>query len=164
MRTAFFWAWLVALLLLVTTNPASAQPWQFTIVEQWERAASIILDNEIGPDKAGATGNFSWNPLALNGKPLDYTQFGGFSKGLLCVVKGKPEIMDPETIPFHIYLRRDGMIINEGKSSSTREVFRIEISEVLKLAKPGDHLIIEPVRKADRQAKRIIKVIGGGGC
>lgn len=79
------------------------------------------------------------------------------------MVKGNPEIPDAEKIPFHIYLRRKGVVINEGKSSSTQEVFRIEISDVLKLAMPGDHLIIEPVLKADRQAKRIIKVIEGSG-
>lgn len=160
MKSACRLSWLVALLSLVATNFASAQ---FSIVEQWERAASIMLDNELGPGEACTTGDFYSNPLVLNNRPLDYTWFSILSRGPLCVVKGNPDIPDAEKIPFHIYLRRKGVIINEGKSSSTKAVFCVEISDVLKLAMPGDHLIIEPVQKTDRQAKRIIKVIEGRG-
>lgn len=122
-----------------------------------------MLDNEIAPKETCASDNFFCNPLVLNGKPLDYTQFSILSQGQFCVVKGKPGVQSIEKIPFRIYLRRKGVIINQGKSSSTQAVLSIEISEVLKLAWPGDHLIIEPVRESDQQAKRIIEVIEGQG-
>jgi len=40
---------------------------------------------------------------------------------------------------------------------------KIEISAILKAAKDGDELIVEPVNKEDWPAKRIVK-IGWDGC
>ena len=77
----------------------------------------------------------------------------------MAVVKGNPELPEAEKIPFLIYLQRDGELINAGASSSIRQVFSVEISDVLKVSEPGDHLIIEPARKTDRQAKRILQVV-----
>lgn len=122
---------------------------------------SIRLDNETRPDKKGRDANFYCNPLVLNGKQLDYSRFSIMSKGKLTVVEGNPELPEATQIPFVIYLRRNGEIITQGKSDPGRKVFEIEISEVLALAKPDDHLLIVPVRETDWKAKRIIKVIDG---
>lgn len=122
---------------------------------------SIRLDNEFRPGKMGRDADFYCNPLVLNGKPLDYTRFSIMSKGILTVVEGNPESPEAVKIPFTVYLRRDGEIITQGKSDPGQEVYEIEISEVLSLAKDGDHLLIVPVRESDWKAKRIIKVIDG---
>lgn len=160
MKFPLLFSGLATCLLLLTANVASAQ---FTIVESWHRAASIMLNNEIEPRATGIVNDFYWNPLLLNDKPLDYTMFGIRSTGVLTVVKGNPTLPNAEQIPFRIYLRRDGKIIHDKKC--TQQVFSIKMSEVLNLAQPGDHLIIEPVRSSDGQAKRIIKMIeGGDGC
>lgn len=126
-----------------------------------EKAQAVMYDNEIEQSEEGRDGNFSSNPLLLNGKPLEYADFSGASKGMLTVVEGNPESPTTTKIPFMIYLRRDGAIIKQGKSDINREVFEIEISEVLALAKNGDHLIIAPARKKDCKAKRILRVVGG---
>ena len=161
MKFPLLFSRLFTLWLLLTANLASAQ---FSIVENWYRAASIMLDNEIEPSEANASSDFHWNPLTLNDKPLDYAMFGIRSQGVLAVVKGNPELPNAEKIPFRIYLRRDGVMVNTPQCNSTQQVFSIKLSEVLQLAKPGDHLIIEPVRTSDRKAKRFIKLIEGGGC
>jgi hypothetical protein len=39
---------------------------------------------------------------------------------------------------------------------------KVDLSEVLRDAKPGDLLIIVPVNKEDGPAKRILKLLGNG--
>ncbi len=156
-----FSCWAIACLLFAIPQIVSAQS---SLIERWW-ADSIILDNELGPNAGEQTGNY--NPLILNDKPLNYTRFNIFSKGIMAVIKDHSIFTKAEKVPFLIYLRRDGELINQGASSSVRQVFSVEISDVLKLSQPGDHLIIEPARKADQKAKRILKivvVIGGDGC
>ena len=56
-----------------------------------------------------------------------------------------------------------GLLLMHANPASAQ--FSIKLSDVLKQAKLGDHLIIEPVRLSDRPAKRIIRVVAGGdGC
>ncbi len=149
----------LALFCCATFHSAFAQ---FSVVDSWYRAASIMLDNEIQPKEKSANSDFAWNPLIVNDKPLDYTMFGIYSKGVLAVVKGNLDMPNAEKIPFRVYLRRDGAIVNNPQCNSSQQVFSIKLSEILKGAKLGDHLIIEPVRASDRSAKRIIKLVGGG--
>ncbi len=160
MKRFFRLTGLLAMLFLAVRPTARAQV-------LWYTTTSIVLDNELGPDASVPTGDFYSNPLVLNGKPLDVTRFNIFSRGTLAMVKGNPESPFAEKIPFRIYLRRDGELITTGASNRLQQVFSVEISEVLKLSEPGDHLIIEPVRKTDRPAKRILQVIvviGNDGC
>ena len=147
------------LLLFFLPNIAVAQ---FSVVEDWHRAASIMLDNELPSEEKSANRDFDWNPLTVNDKPLDYTTFGLYSNGVLAVVKGSPALPNAEKIPFRVYLRRDGAIVNNPQCNSSQQVFSIKLPEILKGAKLGDQLIIEPIRSSDRSAKRIIKIVGGG--
>ena len=125
------------------------------------KAKSVALDNEVEPIEEGKDADFRNNPLLLNGKPLEYADFSQFSKGTLTVVKGNPASIDAVKIPFHVFLRRNGKAVCLGHSDPKREVTAIEISEVLKHAKDGDHLLIVPARKSDWKAKRILLVFGG---
>ena len=127
-----------------------------------EREMEIIHDDEYTMT-GNESGNFYCNPLLLNGKPLDYNTFNVGTKGELTVIKGAPVTARTIEVPFHAYLRRDGIKI----FIPTLERFditntRMEISEILKYAKPGDLLIIEAVRREDSAVKRILKVIKGG--
>jgi hypothetical protein len=66
-------------------------------------------------------------------------------------------------IPFYVYLRRNGKkVFIPGKKTSDTKQIKIEISEILNYAKPGDQLIIEPVNKEDGPAKRILKLLENG--
>ena len=101
---------------------------------------------------------FYCNPMTLNKKPVNYSDFSLTSTGMLAVVVGNPKTNVPEEIPFRIYLRRNGKAIQSGASDTTKAVTTIEIGSVLALAKPGDNLIIEPVQKSHAQARRNIKL------
>lgn len=99
----------------------------------------------------------SCNPLTLNGKPLDITNFTVLSKGTLVWGKATPSAASADNkIPFMIYLKRGNKIISEGASSPTNVVYEIEVGQILTLAQYGDELIIEPARKQDAQQKQVI--------
>ena len=102
---------------------------------------------------------FYSNPLVLDGKPLDYQTFGKDTKGVLTLVKGNPNLADSPKIPFRIYLKREGKVVNYGLSSDTRELYEVEVAPILRLARFGDELVIEPARTTDAKAKRVIYLI-----
>lgn len=122
------------------------------------KVAFVRLTSVIQPTSQKRQVIFYCNPLLLDNKPFNYTDFSVTSRGILTVVTGNPETTDVEKIPFRIYLRRNGKTINRGASDTTRAVTTIDIASVLAIAKPGDNLIIDPVRKSDVKAKRSIKL------
>ncbi|HEY8934968.1 MAG TPA: hypothetical protein VIM65_07090 [Cyclobacteriaceae bacterium] len=127
-----------------------------------DRAKEVMQDNEF-VISAKAVGKFFDNPLRLDGYTLDYRAFSLESKGELTLIKGATLTSDTVQIPFYIYLRRDGTVINlPGKEAKRPQHVKVDISTILKYAAPGDQLIIEPVNKEDWQAKRILKLLEGG--
>jgi hypothetical protein len=164
-----------ALLLLVTLisgSPTSAQdslfnPYANEQAKQLEkvkleRAKEVKQDNEYS-STGFEKGNFFSNPLVLNGKPLDYSEFSLRSTGELTLIKGSVITGDTTQVPFYVYLRRNGTkILIPGKEKADPKQIKVDISEVFKHAEPGDHLIVEAVRKEDGPVKRILKLIGGG--
>ncbi len=124
-----------------------------------ETAQAKMPGNELEPAEEGRDAKFYCNPLLLNGKTLNLSEFSIFSKGILSVAEGEPESPGAKKIPFLIYLRRDGVILGQGKNSP--EVTKIELSEILMFAQPNDQLIIEPVQKKDWKAKRVITLTDG---
>jgi hypothetical protein len=106
----------------------------------------------------GGDNYFYGNPLVLNGKSLDYQTFWKGSKGLLALVKGNPNSADATRVPFKIYLKHEGQVVNKGLSSDSRELYEVEVAHVLALARFGDELVIEPAQKSDVKAKRVIKL------
>lgn len=87
------------------------------------------------------------NPLKIDGFALYQQTFCKATKGILTF-----EIDNNSTkIPFIVYLKRGRDIINLGASSATNIVSQIELSEVLKHAKVGDFLIVEPADKSKKQ-------------
>jgi hypothetical protein len=150
----------VVFITLLFSLPGMAQPW-FTsnalIVS--DRAKEVMQDNEF-PKDAQSNCNFFSNPLLLNDQPLDYNHFSLESKGQLKLVKGGTGASDMVEIPFYVYLRRNGtMIPLPGDNPLKQKHMSVDISTIMKLAQPGDHLIIEPVNKDDWQSKRILKLL-----
>lgn len=106
----------------------------------------------------GGEDRFYANPLVLNGKPLNQDTFWKGSKGKLALVKGNPDSKNCAKVPFRIYLKHEGKVVNEGLSSDTRELYEVEVAPILELARFGDELIIEPARKCDSKAKCVINL------
>ena len=156
------------LLTLVIGSKAFAQGFDFDVPlrsalaekNMRDRAERVKQDNEY-TSTGHEQGNFYDNPLLLNGKPLDYSFFGLGSRGELAVIKGAAATGKPTNVPFYVYLRRDGLkVAIPGKERPDPAQISVDISEVLKYAEPGDQLVIEPVRKEDGAAKRILNILG----
>jgi hypothetical protein len=97
------------------------------------------------------------DPLRDN-KPINEATFSVASRGIVTIVPGKSATGCAGLIPFRVYLRRNGQIIQQGVSDTTRSVMSIEVATVLALAKMGDDLVIEPTQAGHASAKRTIKV------
>ncbi|MRS64213.1 hypothetical protein [Larkinella terrae] len=101
---------------------------------------------------------FSDNPLLLDGIPLDYSFFSLTSRGKLAIVAGDPYSADAVKVPFRAYLRRDGKPLNKVKEGTACETDEVELANVLAFAQAGDELVIEPTRKEDAVARRVIRL------
>ena len=155
-------ALLMLLTVIISSRTFAQEYFNFSRVLGLTRAQQVMQDNEY-TSTGNEQGSFSCNPLMLNEKPLDYNAFSLKSKGELSVVKGAAVTGHPTQIPFHAYLRRSGnIVVIPGGDRPDPGQTKIEISEILKYAKPGDQLVIEPVLKEDGPAKRILKLLAGG--
>ena len=130
-----------------------------------ERKKVIRPDNKVYRDEPAKKVNFYGNPLTLNGKTLNYSSFSMSSRGMLAVVDGDPESKEATKVPFRIYFKRAGAIVMPNISDNTQPVYYdIEVAAILALAHPGDDLVIEPTRKTDLVAKRVIKLKPLNSC
>jgi|GEM_PF-3014979 len=115
--------------------------------------ASNLVSREAAPADLCAS------PWVLNGQLLSSGTVSYTANGKLELVGGNPTLADSPRLPYRIYLQRNGTVLNEGASCPDRTVTEIELSTVLKLARPGDELMIEPVRPQDVRGKRLLKVV-----
>ena len=103
-------------------------------------------------------GNFHSNPLLLNGHPVEYKLLSSVNRGMITLVKGNPESSDAARVPFLIYLKRAGKIVNPDSHAHNHAVMQYEMAEILRYAKAGDEIVIDPASKEDAVARRIIPV------
>ena len=98
------------------------------------------------------------NPLTLNGESLNYGTFSLNSRGVMTVIEGDLVSEKPKPMPFRVHLQRAGVIVRKGASDETREVYSVQLGELLPFAQFGDELVITPVRPTDQWAKRVIRL------
>jgi hypothetical protein len=116
-------------------------------------AISMLISQSIF---AGDNDRAFYNSLLFNGKPLNSEQFTLDSRGVLTMVINDSKTKETKVIPFKIYLKRQNNIVPLGGSAYESELSEIEVSQILKFANLGDHLIIEPVDKKLQTATRVI--------
>lgn len=127
----------------------------------WSWANPPKRDNEWEPNEEGKDVYFRCIPLMLDEEVWADTALMIGYKGILTLAECQDYKPSDTKIPFRIYLRRQGEILETALSSTTQEHTQIEVHELLKQAKDGDQLIINPVRKRDFRAKRILTVRDG---
>lgn len=103
-----------------------------------------------------ADGDFYSNPYVLNGKSVNFENLSTLPTGRLSIVKTDPIKDQKFKIPFHAYIRRGGKIIDAEAYAHNHAVTEVELSEVLRLAKPGDELVIDPVKKVNGMMQRSV--------
>ena len=99
---------------------------------------------------------FNLSSVLLNGKSVEPALFSAVRYGKISIVNPGYDLKDK--IPFYIYLKRDGKIINADSYAHNASVFEYEIAEILKSAKVGDQIIIDPATKNEQSGRRIITV------
>jgi hypothetical protein len=125
-------------------------------------AQEVMQDNELARKKVGQDANFHANPLLINGYSLNYDTFDAGTRGILTVVKGDPDSKEAQPIPFYVSLRRNGKILTDKKMSFlNKALYKVNLSDIFPFSQQGDVLIINPVRREDWKAKRVLKLVGG---
>jgi hypothetical protein len=112
--------------------------------------ASVAL-----PKPADAIDN---NPLLVNGKVVTTEQFGHITRGMLTLAKSGTASEGQTPVPFLIYLRRSGKIVDAEAYAHNHAVMYYEVAEILKFAQAGDQLVIDPVGSTDKAAQKVITI------
>jgi hypothetical protein len=163
-------------LLIITFNALVANAQQtftdyyrqhFTLLRQPNppHGQQVAQNNEIVVNTNIKNANFYDNPLQLNGKTLDYDNFTMNSKGTLKVILGNPDSKDAEPVPFYITIRSNGKFVQDKKMPFlNKALYQVNLSDIMPYCQIDDVLIISPAREEDGKAKRILKLLLGGGC
>jgi len=105
--------------------------------------------------KNSATSAFA---LLLNGKMAEPENFVHVTNGRLTLIEINSKSVRKTGLQFFAYLRRDGEIVDVNSYARNFSVSSIELSEILRSAKVGDDIIIEPANKTDISGRKIIYV------
>lgn len=100
----------------------------------------------------------SYFSLHLNGKVTEPKEFIHVTNGRLTLVDHNPKAGPETEVQFFAYLKRAGKIVDVYAYAHNFSVRSIELGEILKSAQVGDDIIIEPVKKTDVSARKIIYV------
>lgn len=129
------------------------------IQKKQEHAREVIQDNGC-TFTTNEVGIFLSNSLMLNGKPLDFGDFNLSSRGELTVTNAVTNPDEQASIPFYVYLKRNGTkVLVAGDEATDPAHTKIDISEILQHAQPGDYLVIEAVNKEESAVNSILKVL-----
>jgi hypothetical protein len=91
--------------------------------------------------------------LLLNGKKTSADLFSWVTKGKLSIGADAGE-----AVPFYIYLMREGKIVDGVASAHNHAVREFEMAEILKLAKDGDQIIVDPAGQRNNADRKTIVV------
>ena len=130
----------------------------------WKIVAALTVMFSLPPSVAlpkETVDGFYWNPVLLNGRSASPAQLAAASSGKLSLVRFDPQSSRVTKVPFIIYLKRGGKIINNDAYAHNNAVLEGDIYEVLKPAQAGDQLIIDPVDKEAQIDRRVITVRSG---
>jgi hypothetical protein len=127
----------------------------------WRIAAALTVFFSLPPSVAlpkETMDGFYWSPVLLNGHSVSPAQLATASAGKVSLVKFDSEFNRVTKVPFLIYLKRGGKIVNGDAYAHNNAVLEGDIYEILKPARAGDQLIIDPVNQDDQIGRRVITV------
>ncbi|MGX5852782.1 hypothetical protein ACWKW6_04030 [Dyadobacter jiangsuensis] len=98
------------------------------------------------------------NSLLINGRVVTTEQFAYVTRGILTIAKSNPVSHQNTTVPFLIYLKRGGRIVNPESHAHNFAVWSSDVHEMLEYAEAGDQLIIDPVKPHNTAARKVITI------
>lgn len=96
--------------------------------------------------------------LRLNGKLTEPKEFIHVTNGRLTLVDHNSKSGPNAELQFFAYLKREGKIVDVNAYAHNFSVRSIELAEILRSAKVGDDIIIEPAQKTNVSERKIIYV------
>ncbi len=100
----------------------------------------------------------AYNTLMLNGKVTDETTLSSVTTGKLSLVALHAGTGESQLIPFYAYVIREGKIVDADAFAHNHAVTEIEISAILKTARYGDQMIIDPAGENTARNRKVIVV------
>ncbi|TDB65912.1 hypothetical protein [Arundinibacter roseus] len=100
--------------------------------------------------------SFHFNPLLVDGKPMDFGTLKPGMKGTLTVMSANPASPEAEQISFRVYLRRGEKTVTE---TSEQVVNQADLGELLKVAMEGDQLVVEPAQEIHQKSRRVLRIV-----
>lgn len=98
------------------------------------------------------------NSLLINGRVVTTEQFAYVTNGILTIAKSNSVSNQKTALPFLIYLKRGGMIVNPESHGHNFAVWSSDVHDILEYAEAGDQLIIDPVKPHNTSARKIITI------
>lgn len=116
-------------------------------------AGQVVVDHQ-----PTATPVQSAGPLLVDNKWLNPALLSTGSRGSLTVVSTDPANATRERISFRVYIKRDGDIVEDSVHRADQPVTEIDLKDVLAVARPGDWLVVEPIRTDNRVPRHTLLV------
>ena len=98
------------------------------------------------------------NALLINGRVVTTEQFAYVTRGTLTIAKGSSVSDQKTTVPYLIYLKRDGRIVNPESHAHNFAVWSSEIHDILEFAEAGDQLVIDLVKPHNAAARKVLTI------
>jgi len=99
---------------------------------------------------------FIADPVLLNGRPVHLATLSSATSGKVSLVKGSQK--SAGKTEFFVYLKRAGKIVDGASFVHHVAVKEFDLGEVLKSARPGDEIVINPAVPGEKGNQKIIPV------
>ncbi len=112
----------------------------------------------VQPASAQLQANMYWNPVTVNGHPIDYGAFSIHTQGVLAMIEGDLRSSKHKKVPFRVSIRRSGKIIRQWPSGNAADHYSLQLQTLMPFVRYGDELVVEPIGHDGQWRKQIIRV------
>lgn len=120
--------------------------------------ALILASFLVQPATAQLQANLYWNPVTVNGHPIDAGAFSINTRGVLALVDGDLRSTNHKQVPFRVFIRRSGKIVKQWPAGNASDHYALQLQTLMPFVRFGDELVLEPVGVDGKWSRRIIRV------
>ena len=110
------------------------------------------------PANSQLQANMYWNPVTVNGQPINYQAFSIHTRGVLALVQGDLRSPQHKQVPFRVSIRRSGKIVRQWPSGDATKHYSLQLQTMMPFVCFGDELVVEPAGPDGQWGKQIIRV------
>jgi len=121
-------------------------------------ATAILLHWLTNSATAQLQANMYWNPVTVNGRPVDYGAFSIHTQGVMAMVEGDLRSANHKQVPFRVSIRRNGKIVRQWPSGNAKDHYSLQLQTLMPFVRFGDELVVEPVGPDGQWGVQVIRV------